>query len=57
MDSASQQQSRSGNGRDPALCPGVCLVFGASGYIGSHLVPRLLDEGIPVRTPRRISTR
>ena len=28
---------------------GLRLVFGASGYIGSHLVPYLLARGIPVR--------
>lgn len=29
------------------------LVFGASGYIGSNLVPTLLDRGIPVRASAR----
>jgi uncharacterized protein YbjT (DUF2867 family) len=33
--------------------PGLHLVFGASGYIGTHLVPRLLAAGIPVRAAAR----
>ncbi|AGA33722.1 Putative nucleoside-diphosphate-sugar epimerase [Thioalkalivibrio nitratireducens DSM 14787] len=39
---------RSGTGR-----PGRTLVFGASGYIGTHLVPRLLATGAPVRAAAR----
>lgn len=33
--------------------PGRRLVFGATGYIGSHLVPRLIDQGLPVRASAR----
>ncbi len=33
--------------------PGLCLVLGASGYIGSHLLPRLIDEGLHVRACAR----
>ena len=36
----------------PEKC-GRILVFGASGYIGSNLVPRLLESGFRVRASAR----
>ena len=39
--------------RRPAAGPALNLVFGASGYIGGHLVPRLLEAGKTVRAVAR----
>ena len=36
-----------------AASPGLQLVFGASGYVGRHLVPRLAEHGRPVRAAAR----
>ena len=38
---------------DAAPAPGLRLVFGASGYVGRHLVPRLAAGGRPVRAAAR----
>lgn len=37
----------------PRSAPAPRLVFGASGYIGSHLVPALRERGVPVRASAR----
>jgi len=41
---------------DPSSHRGLRLVFGASGYIGTNLVPRLIAEGLPVRATSRRRT-
>jgi uncharacterized protein YbjT (DUF2867 family) len=46
-DDGSGTQGGAGSG------PGLRLVFGASGYIGTYLVPRLLAAGVPVRVAAR----
>ncbi|HKK23799.1 MAG TPA: NAD(P)H-binding protein, partial [Pseudohaliea sp.] len=38
---------------DVAQAPARALVFGASGYIGSNLVPYLARAGVPVRAAAR----
>jgi len=53
MNSVQHDSSKSDVDRGSGSGPGLSLVFGASGYIGSHLVPRLLEEGIPVRASSR----
>ena len=41
------------NSASPPAPPGKVLVFGASGYIGTNLVPRLLQEGRDLRAVAR----
>lgn len=54
MDRKSEQAAETSDSAELAGAgKGRCLVFGASGYIGSHLVPRLIDEGLPVRAVSR----
>ena len=40
-------------GMSDSATTGRRLVFGATGYIGTNLVPRLLAEGVPVRASAR----
>ncbi|TVP82018.1 SDR family oxidoreductase [Thioalkalivibrio sp.] len=50
-------EENEGNAQDPAVVrpesAGLRLVFGASGYIGTNLVPHLLAAGLPVRAAAR----
>jgi len=41
------------NAQTESRSRGLRLVFGASGYIGTHLVPYLLAAGVPVRAAAR----
>jgi ornithine--oxo-acid transaminase len=56
------QDTPVGNGASPSGPPfdpsreDVCLVTGASGFIGGHLVKRLVQEGYPVRCLVRASS-
>ncbi len=47
------QADAAGPARAPEPSIGRCLVFGASGYIGSHLVPHLVAQGRRVRASAR----
>ncbi len=46
---ASESSGWTGRTHAPPVRNDACLVTGATGFIGSHLVRRLSDEGFPVR--------
>jgi uncharacterized protein YbjT (DUF2867 family) len=57
VDSGRDERTPASDPSIDAAPPGHRVVFGASGYIGQRLVPRLLSEHLPVRAvARRLSS-